>query len=65
MLGQEALAGHLGSHAGPICSRQPSAGGQAGRRPERREASCHFKAERTDIAINDLERRAPSRVTAL
>jgi hypothetical protein len=54
---QEALTGYLGPHSRPISSRQRSAGGKAGRRPDRREASCHFEAEGADLAVNDLERR--------
>jgi hypothetical protein len=63
MLGQKELAGHLGPHPRPISSRQRSAGRKAGRRLNRREASCHFEAERVDVTINDLERRSePGRV---
>ena len=63
MLGEEELAGHLGPHPRPICSRQRRAGRQAGRRIDRREASGHFEAERADVTINDLERRPqPGRV---
>ena len=63
MLGPEKLAGHLGPHPRPIRSRQRSAGGQPGRRLDRRETSCHFEAEGADLAINDLERHPqPGRV---
>ena len=63
MLGEEELAGHLGPHPRPICSRQRSAGRKAGRRLNRRDASCHFEPERADVTINDLERRPePGRV---
>ena len=58
MLGQEELPGHLGPHPRPIRSRQRSAGGQAGRRIDRRDASCHLEPERADVTIDDLERRA-------
>ena len=56
MLGQEELAGHLGPHPRPVCSRQGSARGQAGRRIDRPDASGHFEPERADDTINDLER---------
>ena len=60
---KEELPGHLGPHPRPIRGRQRSAGGQAGCRIDRREAPCHFEAERAEIAINDLERRPqPSHV---
>jgi hypothetical protein len=58
---QEALPGHIGPHPRPISSRQRSAGRKAGHRPELREASCHFKVERADLAVNDLERRPEPR----
>jgi len=57
MLGAEKLGGHLGSHPRPISSRQRSAGRKVSRRLDRREASCHFEAERADVPVNDLERR--------
>ena len=56
MRGQEELPGHLGPHPGPIRGRPGSAGGKAGRRMDRREASCHLEPERADITIDDLER---------
>jgi hypothetical protein len=63
MRGQEELPGHLGPHPRPVCGGQGSARRQAGRGLDRREAYCHFEAERADVAINDLERRPePGRV---
>jgi hypothetical protein len=63
MLGPEKVAGHLGPHPRPICSRQRSAGGKAGRRIDHRDAPCHFEPERADLAVNDLERHSePGRV---
>jgi hypothetical protein len=56
MLSEEELPGHLGPHPRPISSRQRSAGRKAGRRLDRREASCHLEAERADLTTNDLER---------
>jgi hypothetical protein len=61
MRAEEELPGHLRSHPRPISSRQRSAGGKAGRRLDRREALCHFEAERADISINDLEGDPESR----
>ena len=58
MLGEEELPGHRGPHPRPIRSRQRSAGGKAGRRIDRRDASCHLEPERADNTIDDLERRA-------
>ena len=63
MLGEEELPGHLGPHPRPISSRQRSAGRQAGRRVDRRDASGHLEPERADVAIDDLERRPqPGRI---
>jgi hypothetical protein len=63
MCREEELAGDLGPHPRPIGCRQRSAGGKAGRRPELREASCHFEPEGADVAVNDFERCAePGRV---
>ena len=54
---EEELAGHFGPHPRPICGGQGSAGGKASRGIDRREASCHFEAERADVTIDYLERR--------
>ena len=58
MFGEKEFAGYLGPHLRPISSRQRRFRRQAGRGIDRRDAFGHFKPERADVPIEDLERRA-------